>query len=92
MATGDFSPGGTLATGAGVAAVGTGTDGDVGGAVTAGAGITGRRVSAWRVKRSAADLVRRYPAVYTARTAAELSATRVFETFLWELWSDTDTL
>src|SRR5262249_45079776 len=44
----------------------------------AGAGITGRRASACKANRSAADFVRTYPAAYTASTAAELSATRLF--------------
>ena len=55
----------------------------LGGEAVEGAGITGLRAAACTVKRSAADFVRTYPAVYTASTAAELSATRPFETFLW---------
>jgi hypothetical protein len=55
----------------------------LGGALVAGAGITGGcRASASKANRSAADFVRTYPAAYTARTAAELSATRPFDTFL----------
>jgi len=57
------------------------------------AGVTdGRRTAAWTAKRSAADFVRRYPAVYTASTAAELSATRLLATFLCEPLSDTAAL
>jgi len=59
------------------------------GPLVAEAGITGRRAAACTANRSAADFVRRYPAVYTASTAAELSATRLFDTFLWEPLSDT---
>jgi len=44
---------------------------------------------ACNANRSAADFVRKYPAVYTASTAAELSATKLFDTFLWEPLSDT---
>lgn len=59
----------------------------------AGAGVAGgRRTAAWTAKRSAADFVRRYPAVYTASTAAELSATRLLATFLCEPLSDTAAL
>ena len=54
-----------------------------------GAGIAGRRADACTANRSAADFVRRYPAVYTASTAAEPNATRPFATFLWEPLSDT---
>jgi len=49
----------------------------------------GRRAMACNANRSAADFVRKYPAVYTASTAAELSATKLFDTFLWEPLSDT---
>jgi hypothetical protein len=63
--------------------------GATGGATVDGAGIAGRRASACSAKRSAADFVRMYPAVYTARIAAELSATRPFEIFLWEPSFDT---
>ena len=59
------------------------------GAEACGAGIAGRRADACTANRSAADFVRRYPAVYTARTAAEPSATRPFATFLWDPLSDT---
>ena len=59
------------------------------GAEACGAGIAGRRADACTANRSAADFVRRYPAVYTARTAAEPSATRLFATFLWDPLSDT---
>ena len=52
------------------------------GAEACGAGIAGRRADACTANRSAADFVRRYPAVYTASTAAEPSATRPFATFL----------
>jgi hypothetical protein len=59
----------------------------------AGAGATGgRRTAAWIAKRSAADFVRRYPAVYTASTVAELNATRLLATFLCEPLSDTAAL
>ena len=54
----------------------------VGDAVSAApATLGGSRSSA---NSSAADCVRRYPAVYTVRTAAELKATRLFEIFLLE--------
>ena len=43
-----------------------------------------RRGSRSSANSSAADCVRRYPAVYTVRTAAELKATRLFEIFLLE--------
>ena len=59
-----------------------------GGGLAAGAGNTGRR-AACTANRSAADLVRRYPALYTASTAAALNATRPFDNFLWGLLSDT---
>jgi hypothetical protein len=57
--------------------------------LVAGPGIAGRRASACTANRSAADFVRMYPAEYTASTAAELSATRLFDTFLWGPLSDT---
>jgi hypothetical protein len=60
-----------------------------GGAAEMGAGMAGRRTAACSANRSAADRVRMYPAVYTASTAAELSATRLLATFLWEWLLDT---
>ena len=51
--------------------------------------MTGRRTAACSANRSAADRVRMYPAVYTASTAAELNATRLLATFLWEWLLDT---
>ena len=59
------------------------------GAALGGAGIAGLRPAACTANRSAAVLVRTYPAAYTASTAAELNATRLFATFLFEPFSDT---
>jgi hypothetical protein len=56
----------------------------IGAAVRSGAGTAGLRWAASTVNRSAADRVRRYPAVYTASTAAELKVTRLFAIFLFE--------
>jgi len=47
------------------------------------AGMAPFRWAAATARRSAADRVRRYPAAYTVRMAAELNATKLFAIFLF---------
>jgi hypothetical protein len=74
----DFGGSGVL----GVDAAAPAGKGLIGEAIRAGRGSAGLRSALRASNRSAAALVRVYPAAYTASTAAELIATRLFAIFL----------